>query len=208
MPNLHTSVRYCAGLDIGQAGEFTALAVVEQTYVLDSDSDAEVDKHYAVRHLHRFAVGTPYAEVAEFLRPMFAAPPLKGSTLVADVTAVGKPVHTLLRRADIGVHVIPVSIAAGHHAGLDGHGGWLIPRTELVSHLQILLQSRRLKVAPTLPDASLLMNELTNFKMKVTVTPLDALAAWREGVHDDLVFAVGIAVWHCERQSRFRLWVA
>jgi len=208
MPNVQTCTRYFAGLDIGPPGEFTALAVVEQTYTLDLDSDDEAVKHYAVRHLHRFAVGTPYAEVCDFLRPLFAEPPLKGSPLVVDQTAVGGPVVRVFRAAEIHATVVAVTLAAGHGSTFAGRNGWLVGKTELISTVQVLLQSRRFKIAPNLPDAELLVQELTNFKMNPTLATTDPLAAWREGQHDDLVFAAGLAVWEGERYRRFKIWFA
>src|SRR5262245_54580380 len=141
MPNVQTYTRYFAGLDIGPPGEFTSLAIVEQTYTLDFDSDTESDKQYAVRHLHRFAVGTPYTEVCDFLRPLFEAPPLKGSPLVVDQTAVGGPVIRVLRGAEIRATVVAVTLVAGHGSTFAGRNGWLVGKTELISTVQVLLQA-------------------------------------------------------------------
>ena len=62
-----------------------------------------------------------------------------------------------------------------------------------------MLESRRLKIAPTLPDAAVLVRELETFQTKTTLTVDDALS-WRDGPHDDLVLAVGVAVWLAERR--------
>jgi hypothetical protein len=35
--------------------------------------------------------------------------------------------------------------------------------------------------------------------------PTDPLAAWREGRHDDLVFAAALAAWEAERQNHLPL---
>src|SRR5581483_3323178 len=72
-------------------------------------------------------------------------------------------------------------------------------RPELVSTLQVLLQARRLHVASTLWEAKTLVRELLDFKVKVSLTENDALASWREGLRDDLVFAIAIAGWMGER---------
>jgi hypothetical protein len=91
-----------------------------------------------------------------------------------------------------------LAITAGHRATQDDHGGWLVPKKELVSTLQVLLQSRQLHVADCLPEADTLVRELANFQVKVTATASDTLEAWREGAHDDLVLAVAIAAWQSE----------
>lgn len=53
--------------------------------------------------------------------------------------------------------------------------------------------------ASSLPDADLLVKELHNFRTKVSLNTSDPLTAWREGQHDDLVLALGLAVWAGER---------
>jgi hypothetical protein len=81
-----------------------------------------------------------------------------------------------------------------------------VPKKELVSVLQVLLQFRRIKVPSSLPQAQILVQELLNFKAKIRTPSDDTLAEWREGTHDDLVFAVAIAAWvgregGCRRQT-------
>jgi hypothetical protein len=66
--------------------------------------------------------------------------------------------------------------------------------------LQILLQSRRIRVAETLPEAATLVKELENFRTKVAPSSTgDLLADWRGAPHDDLVLAVAVAAWYAER---------
>jgi hypothetical protein len=202
MSAVETKFSYFAGLDLGQTHESTALAIVERTSV---EGDAVAPSAiYAVRHLERFPIGTPYADVFGRVIGMFAAAPLQDGTLLVDQTGVGKPVIQLLRRRDNHPHFVPVSIAAGLEAALDGHGGWLVPKLDLVGGLQVLLQAKRLKVAESLPEAGTLVRELTNFRFKpLPANSTDPLAAWREGQHDDLVFAVALAVWEAERYVKW-----
>jgi len=44
------------------------------------------------------------------------------------------------------------------------------------------------------------VEELQNFKLKITKSANDTYEAWRESVHDDLVLSVGMAVWYLEMQ--------
>ncbi len=172
----------------------------------DREAPGRHVNHYAVRHLERFPLGTPYPEIAARLAGLFAAPPLARGVLAVDLTAVGRPVLTLLRRSQIRARLLlPVTVTAGHRAVPDEVGGMLVPKKELVSTLQVLLQARRLKVAPTLPEAQTLTQELANFRMKVTPLANDMLDAWREGPHDDVVLAVALAAWQGERHIPFGL---
>ncbi len=113
----------------------------------------------AVRRPAPGAIPAGHALPAVFRRlaGLFAAPPLIGSTLVADQTAVGRPVLDPLKRSGVHATVRAVSVTAGLAAHLDERGGWLVPRIELVGTLQMLLQSGRLKVADALPEAATLV---------------------------------------------------
>src|SRR5580700_10345176 len=112
---------YVAGLDVGRSNERTALAVVERTEIANQQGKDRPIYQHAVRHLQRFAIGTPYNEICDALRDMFSRQPLKGSVLVADVTAVGQPVLDTLRQSNIGAGlVLPVNITGGQTAGIGG----------------------------------------------------------------------------------------
>jgi hypothetical protein len=189
---------YFAGLDLGRSHEFTALAVVERSQ--PAGSFEPEDMQYAVRHLERFPPGTSYPTAFSRLVEVFATKPLAGAILVADQTAVGRPVVESLRHSGVRATVIPLTLTVGHAAHRDDRGLWLVPRTELVGVLQILLQSGRLKVADALPEAAMLVRELENFRAEVPKAVEDAVA-WREGTHDDLVLAVAIAAWEGERHG-------
>jgi hypothetical protein len=103
---------------------------------------------------------TPYPEVFMRLAEVFASPPMHGSKLVVDYTGVGRPVLDMLRKGKVGTSVTPLFVTSGKNSSDDGRGGWLVPRQELAATLQVLLQSRRLRVAPALPEAAMLAKEL------------------------------------------------
>jgi hypothetical protein len=186
-------------LDFGPPGEFTALAIVEYT---DDECEAH-DRIYSIRHLHRYPIGTPYTtivpDVAKNIRKG-----IKGQvTFVVDQTGVGHALGDMLARV-VDDEITRVAISAGHASTYAPDGTRLIPKMELVTCLQLLLQGRRLRVAQTLPFASLLVAELQNFRTKVVAVSDDPLVAWREGQHDDLVFAVALA---CHQAERCPPWV-
>src|SRR5262249_5200755 len=95
--------------------------------------------------------------------------------------------------------VRPVLITGGHQVTCEA-GAWHVPKKELVSTLQVLLQNRRLKVA-AVPERDLLLKELQNFKVKITASANETFEAWRERDHDDLVLAVAIAAWVGEKEG-------
>jgi hypothetical protein len=198
-------VKYFSGLDLGQPYQYTAFAVLERTTQPDSESPGRTLRCYAVRHLERFELGTSFPEICARLKAVFSDSRLQDSTLTVDRTVVGRPVIDLLRRARLGVSTRPLTITAGQRSEYDQDGTCLVPKNELVTTLQVLLQTRRIKVAPSLPKAETLTKELVRFRAKSTLASVDTLEDWREGPHDDLVLAVAIAAWQSEHLREF--WV-
>jgi hypothetical protein len=194
---------YIAGLDLGRPHEFTALSVLERTEVPAPNDSSRMVRRYAVRHLERLPPATPYPEVFTRLTEVFAAEPIRGSRLVVDYPGAGQPVLDMLRKARVGAKITPMFVTTGKRSSADELGGWCVPRQELAATLQVLLQSRRLRVAPALPEAATLVRELAAFQVKVTVaTKEEEMAAWREGTHDDLVLAIAVAAWLGENALR------
>ncbi len=65
-------------------------------------------------------------------------------------------------------------------------GGYHAPKRDLVSNLQVLFQTGRLRIARGLSLAPVFEKELLNFKAKINIaTGHDSYEAWREGQHDD-----------------------
>jgi hypothetical protein len=200
---MQDTIKYRIGLDLGQTGQFTALAILEQTSGPDPFEAGRRAKHYAVRHLERSPPGAPFAQICTRLQSLLLTLPREATTIAVDQTAVGQPVVSLLRRARLQVSIRPVTITTGNQAQLNEGGDWSVPKKELVSTLQLLLQSRRIRIAPRLPESHILVEELVRFRAKTALASNDTLEAWREGPHDDLVLAVAVAAWISEQLREF-----
>jgi hypothetical protein len=70
-----------------------------------------------------------------------------------------------------------------------------VPKRDLVSVVQVALQTDKLKIAEALPEAGTLVRELQGFQVKITDAANDTYGTWREGAHDDLVLAVALALY-------------
>jgi hypothetical protein len=204
--DMHRDVRYFTGVDLGQTQDFTALAVLERCKRQAAGISERRANHYAVRHLERFALGTPYTSVCTRLVCLFESEPLAGSTLAVDQTGVGRPVLDMLRRSGIKAAIQGVTITGGHKAAADPRGGWLVPKKELVSNLLVFLQSRRIQFARPLPETSVLVKELLDFQVKITPAAHENFGPSRDGTHDDLVLAVMLAAWLGEHFQELTLW--
>lgn len=183
--------QFFAGLDLGPPGEPTGFAVVERPA-------PPAEPELRVRHLERFAPGTPYESIVDGAITRLPA----HTPLVVDQTGVGGAVVRLLRSRRPMPRVVPAALTAGHAAHVAEDGCWLVPKVELVTALQLALQARLLKVAPELPDAEALARDLAAFRLRAVPLADAATAAWREGASDDLVFAVALACWWAGRCPR------
>jgi len=123
--------------------------------------------------------------------------PLSGlpAVLLIDKTGVGAAVLDAFEHS--GIRPTAITIHGGSAVTYDPQRrGYRVPKRDLVSAVQVLLQNGRLKIASSLPEAATLKNKLFNFRVKVDpATAHDSYEHWREGDHDDLVLAVAMACW-------------
>lgn len=174
------------GLDLGQSHDYTAAAIVQR---LGSPPC------YQVRELKRIPLGTSYPDIVERTQKVIQHPYINPNLLIVDGTGVGAPVVDMFKRS--GLYLIPIVIHGGDNVSQDKT--LRVPKRDLVGILQVLLQTKRLKIAAGLPDVKTLVEELLNFQVKISDSGHDSYGVWREGVHDDLVLAVAMACWVAEK---------
>lgn len=183
---------YIIGLDLGQTTDYTALAIFEQF------TDWRQINSYACRHLERFNLHTSYPDIVDRVKSLVGIFPLDGNyELIVDQTGVGRPVVDLLRQAKL--RVVAVTITGGNVLSQTDQD-YKVPKRDLITSLQVLLQARRLVFAENLPLVQTLVNELLNYQVKITEAANDVYNG-REGVHDDLVLAAALAGWYGENGS-------
>ena len=200
------------GLDIGQSQDPTAVAAVEHAGALRKGDPAE----YHLRHVARFELGTPYPQVVEEVAALMgsaeltktkARPPgtenrVISPSLVVDATGVGRPIVEMLEEE--GLDPISIWITGGDSVTQDDTE-FRVPKRELASTVQALLQSGRLKFARDLPLRDVLTDELQKFRAKISIETGEAsFEHWRERDTDDVVLALACALWHAERGGNQR----
>jgi hypothetical protein len=183
--------QYVFGLDLGQAQDYSALAMLEQTR-----EGEDTQARYDVVHLHRWPLNTPYPKVVADVAAMAGAPGVTDACIAIDGTGVGRPIVDLFIQANLKVSVRPVLITAGN-AVKYAEGGYIhVSKIILVGVLRSLSDRKLLRFAKGLALAKTTEKELANFKVKVTLAGNEGFAGdWREGQHDDLVLATAIAAW-------------
>ena len=139
---------YFLGLDLGQRRNPSGLVLVERAEVFGELDRVTYERRRALRFripfLQRVRLGTPYPDVVDRVREVLRRPALAGRcTLVMDATGVGQPVLDMLRKANLGCSIAPVIITGGEresHAG----GLWHVPKRDLITGLQVMLEKREL----------------------------------------------------------------
>lgn len=188
---------------MGQSRDYTAIAVVERAE-LKGDWDPfvvawrkKVELH--LRFLERVDLGTPYQEIVErVVEVTQAAALVKGCHVAVDATGVGRAVVDLLRDAEPRGRLMPVIFTAGALETQD-RGYFHVPKRDLVVGLQVLLQKKELRISSRIRDVATLLKELSDMQVRVTLSGNEQYGAWREGTHDDLVFAVALACWSAKK---------
>ena len=106
-----------------------------------------------VRHLERMALGTPYMEVVRRVAEVMGRPAMaREQRLVVDATGVGMPVVEMLGAARMRCTVMPVLITGGFGEHSDGRV-WHVPKVDLLSGLQGLLERGELRIARRMREA-------------------------------------------------------
>ena len=218
---------FILGVDLAQSSDYTAITVLEREtrdaggtrIVIDRTGSYHqggvhmyglprptavptTENHYQAQYLERLSKGTPYpAQVARIKQLSDELHKTTGTTplLVVDQTGVGRPVVDMLRAASL--KPVAVTITGGDAVSHDGLE-YRVPKRDLVSAVNVLLQSERLKIATGLPEAQTLTSELLAFKVSVSLKGHDSygndVGPWRENPHDDMVLAVALACWYGE----------
>lgn len=204
---------YVAGLDLGQARDFTALGILEAT---PSRIERTITEDHPVvglarnrvvgidappvrlglRHLERYELGTPYPAIVTHVAETLGKLP-GGALLAVDKTGVGAAVADLFEAT--GVPLVAVTLTGGTTVNGDGRD-WNVPKRDVVHGLLVALQEERFRYASKLALAQELVKELTAFELRVNLrTGHDTYEAWRANTHDDIVLAVAIAAWVAEQ---------
>jgi hypothetical protein len=194
---------FALGLDLAQVRDYTAIAIVQRVDpdpATDGAEERASEPSYHVRHLTRFELGTRYPDIVTQVAELMQKKPLRDvMRLVLDRTGVGAPVADMFLHA--GLHPIAINITSGQRPSIRGQVR-NVPRQYLISTLQIVLQTGRLRIASELEFASVLERELINFSARNSAADDDGSISWRENEHDDLVFALMLAIYYFERIVR------
>lgn len=189
-----TGIRYVLGIDVGQANDPTALALIEHS--------TDDDTTYNVRALHRFRLGTSYPHLVEQVGNRLTEPPLARRTRTAiDATGVGAPIVDLFRQHErFGAEIYAITITAGANVGGGGRNP-TVPKRDLITATALLLQQGRLRIAANLEDTHELIDQLRSYRVKISDSGHDSYGPANSRDHDDLLLALSLALWLAESKK-------
>ena len=177
--------RFYLGLDLGQARDYSAIAIVERRVALTGAHDPvtylqHTRTRIVVRHLERIPLRTPYPDVVERVRQRVQPYRNRQIQVVLDATGVGAAVRDMLHRARLGAPLISVTITGGERVSVS-FGDYHVPRQDLLANLRVLIEKRMLTIRKGTQTAEALRAELLRWG--------------RRSAHDDLIFATALACW-------------
>jgi hypothetical protein len=195
------------GLDLGQRQDPAALAILERTQKFSPIRNPVTLEFpsrilFNLRHAERFHLGLPYTTIVHRIGHLVQS--LTGSicgawpvstghlcnpykTLVVDASGVGAPVVEMLRKANLGITILPIVITSGQDAHPGPGKTFYVPRRDLITCLRIVLERQTLKIPTQINDGETLTTELLN------------LSDRSGSKHDDLAIATALALYHATK---------
>ena len=206
---------YTIGVDVGKVRDPAALCVLERRSVFQPGPHHPAHPEhgreavsYRIRHLERLPLATTYpavaervAIVAERLRVSIHPQTAVLSDVVVDVTGVGRPVFDLLADRGLAAQLVGVNFTGGLKANTSDGRIWNVPKRDLVAGLVVMFQARELRIAEQLADASVLVNELVNFRMTLSEAGRDSYGNGGDAEHDDYVTAAALCAWRARLRA-------
>lgn len=191
---------YILGADLGKTVDPASFVLLKR-YLGGKPGHASDGKGdlFCVVAVEVMDLGTTYPLVIERLETICSHEKVEGRVwLVFDKTGVGGPVADYVYQSDVLKNIAwGVVISSGQNVTQDGTS-WKVPKKDLVGAVQIGMQERRLEYHPNLPGVGMLKQQLLDFRVEKTVRGA-SLFEGKGQTHDDLVMALGVAVWASEK---------
>lgn len=216
---------YYLGLDLGQASDPSALALIEEPiycppmggWVSGSGITPDLRLQYEqgmwyhwkqaapgkpplwLLGLSRYPLKTAYPAIVDDVIRRLGGPDAgwrDDVTLVIDGTGVGAAVVDIFRFAHLPCQMYPIVITGGVKVE-NNH----VPKRDLIGAVQVAIQTRRLQPTQHTKDIEAFLTEMQNYAIKLTATGHDTYNARGDSLHDDLVLAVALACWFRGRMN-------
>lgn len=183
------------GLDLGQQNDYTVVSILK---VLENPRIRGTLYHLI--YLYRVPLETSYPNIISWISAM-VSDHLENYNyvMVVDYTGVGRPIVDMLRQDKI--NLLAVNITGGNAATWKYGNEVSVPKKEIVTSLQVTLESSRLRFSENVSSLDTLAQEFISFKPKISPSANLQFEA-EYGYHDDIVMSIGLAIWYGEYRTR------
>lgn len=186
------SKSYIISMDPAQLHDFTALAVLEK-----------VDSTYRILSL-KHKQHLPYTEIVEwakkvFLNPQFSKDVTSPPTFVLDIGGVGMAIKDMMTAAK--VETVGIQYTGGAAVSREGDN-WHVSKSFIVGKFLAAWDEGRVLMPSGASFLDMFQGELRAFRGEMSAQGRAKFEA-EQGEHDDLVMAVGQAVWYGEQEAPF-----
>jgi len=135
----------------------------------------KIESNYIIRQAKRWR-GQNYTQICNEITQF-----IKGDTII-DATGVGYAVAEMLPAP-----LIKVWLTGGEKTSFDGQM-WKVPQVQLISDLVLKIEQEQIKIPSNLSLKDNILHELNVLKQGKKFEA-------KQGEHDDLVFALALALW-------------
>ena len=200
--------RFVVGVDLGKQNDFTAICVLHHsTRALESWTstlprggawqigrlEQDTETFFDVLALERIPLGTAYPQQVQRAEQIMGKPRLSGADLIIDSGGVGNAVADLFAHGT-DLKPIRIIITGGIKTAPAGRDEWHVPKIDIVSAIDARI-GNELRFAPGLALEQPFREELQSFNRRRSEASGHEMFNARSGQHDDLVLAVGLAMW-------------
>lgn len=187
------SLEYLIGLDVGQQNDYTVLSIIKITPMVDQ-------LIYGLVYLMKFPLRTSYTNVTRTTASLINKNFINEEyIMIVDYTGVGRPIVDLLREENLSI--IAANITSGSTPNWKNRREVSIPKKDIISSLQVVFQSKRIKIAYNIKLFEDIKKEFINFKAKTSNVGRRSFSA-SGSHHDDIVMSIGLAIWYGEHNSK------
>jgi hypothetical protein len=146
--------------------------------------------------IDRFDLGTPYTDVVRRVAAVKRAPETgEDPPVVMDATGVGAPVVDQFHEE--GLRPRQIVFTGGTEATSEGRRH-KVPKQDLATTVQTLLQAGRIKIAKDLSEAGQLVREMKQFRVKYSDSGHARFEHAAESDTDDVLLSLACALWYAE----------
>jgi len=194
------------GLDLGKKQDYSAVAVVEQCVFTTGKTDRVtfapvLERNTVLRHIEQIKSGTTYTRVVEHVRKMLVSEQLRQETVIfsMDATGVGDPVMEMVeamiwtaRRERTGIlNFGGVVFTGGRKTTWHQHEAH-VPKNTIVEGVLLAVERGELILGKDMKGVKELVAELQMMQQERSERGTRWVSV---GKHDDLVMALGLALW-------------